>query len=85
MAASDEWQLLHLTPGGWVDGGGKYDFTGVEGKPVPVDAVLTVKRHVYVGAIGAAPKIDESEMPSSKDQELIQSLLQKYGKPVFSV
>lgn len=42
MSASDEWEDVHLTPSGWVDGSDKRDFAGVTHRPVPPDAVLTV-------------------------------------------
>jgi hypothetical protein len=85
MAASDEWQEQHLTPSGWILGSGKYDFEGKEERPTPPDTVLTVRRHVYVGAIGARANVDESRFERSNDKELIRALLEKYGQARFGV
>lgn len=84
MAASDEWEEVHLTPKGWVDGSYKHDFGRRDEKPTPIDAVLTVRRNVYVGAIGADAKITENETPLIKDEKKIEELRSKFGKPIFS-
>lgn len=85
MAASDEWENMHLTPNGWVLGSGKYDFQGITEKTKPTDAVLTAYRRVYVGAIGAKPQITENQDFHTEDKTLIKTLLDKYGSPQFSV
>ncbi len=84
MSLSDEWEEVHLTPAGWVDGSYKHDFAKSVDVPVPQDAVLTVFRHVTVGAIGATPKVHEKETPLTTDSNLIAELRAKYGKPTFS-
>lgn len=85
MAVSDEWEKMHLTPSGWIQGSGKYDFQGIEEKSVPDDTVLTAYRHVYVGAIGAKPQITETQNHHTHDKALIKILLEKYGSPQFAV
>lgn len=84
MAASDEWEEMHLTPNGWVDGSYKHDFGKLSEKSTPIDAVLTIRRHVYVGAIGAEMKVTESETLLTDDTSKITALRLKFGKPTFS-
>lgn len=83
MALSNEWEEVHLTPNGWVDGSYKHDSGARVVVDVPKDALLTVRRHVVVGAIGAMPDIEVSETPLSNDVALIAQLREKHGKPVF--
>lgn len=83
MALSNEWEEVHLTPNGWVDGSYKHDCRARVVIDVPQDALLTVRRHVVVGAIGASPDIDVSETALSTDAALIAKLREKHGKPVF--
>lgn len=85
MAASDEWEYMHLTPSGWITGSGKYDLQGKEEKPVPNDTVLTAYRRVSIGAIGAKPQITEIQDSQTNDETLLRKLLEKYGPPQFSV
>lgn len=84
MSVSDEWEEVHLTPSGWVDGSYKHDFGKRVDVPVPKDAVLTILRHVTVGAIGASANVREEETPRTTDASLITELRAKYGKPTFS-
>jgi hypothetical protein len=86
MALSNEWENMHLTPSGWVQGSTKLDFQrSSEYRPVPEDAVLTAYREVYVGAIGATAQVTENTTKLSSDAELINSLMAKFGKPQFGV
>lgn len=85
MAASDEWEEVHLTANGWVGGSYKHDFGNRVDEPNPPDTVLTIRRHVYVGAIGATPRITETETHRIADEARIAELLSKFGKPTFSV
>ncbi|NYI02889.1 translation initiation factor 1 [Cupriavidus plantarum] len=85
MSASNEWEDVHLTPAGWVDGSIKRDFAGVTKRPVPADAVLTAHRRVHVASAFSSPDISESETRLTDDVALIEELRQKYGKPVFGV
>ena len=84
MAASDEWEDEHLTPNGWVSGSYKHDHGHRETKAVPEDAVLTVRRHVVVGSLGAMPNIDVTETARTDDHELIKKLREQFGPPTFS-
>ena len=85
MAVSKEWEYMHLTPNGWVQGSARYDFQGTQKVEEPKDTVLTVYRRVEVGAIGAKAHVEESQTPHIDDQEEIDSLLEKYGPPKFGV
>lgn len=87
MAASDEWQVMHLTASGWVLGGGKYDDGQRIEDVVPAGAVLSVCRHVTVGklGVGSSMNVNESETPRAADRGMIEMLLSKYGKPQFGV
>lgn len=85
MAASDEWEevLLPEWLGGWQL---QTRFRESSRRAhVPADTVLTVRRHVYVGAIGATPKVTETESPRIADKAKITELLAQFGKPTFGV
>lgn len=84
MALSDEWEDEHLTPSGWVSGSYKHDHGLSEKKAIPPETVLTVRRHVVVGAFGARPSIDEHrEIVGGADPEFVAALEKKYGPPTF--
>lgn len=83
MALSDEWEDEHLTPNGWVSGSYKHDHGHREERPVPPDAVLTVRRHVVVPAMGARVSVDVSESPLISDTARINELLAMFGEPTF--
>ncbi|HGE8238902.1 hypothetical protein LZT27_07785 [Aeromonas veronii] len=85
MALSNEWEYMHLTPSGWVQGSMKLDFQRTQDIAVPEDAVLTAYRKVYVGAMGAKPEVTEETTNLSNDSDFIKQLLLKYGKPQFGV
>ncbi len=87
MGLSNEWQVKHLTNDGWVGGGYRLDCGDKKDDVVPSDAVLSVRRHVTVGKLGApsSMNVDESETKHTNNQALIDSLISKYGKPQFSV
>ncbi|MGY8527582.1 translation initiation factor 1 [Paracidovorax citrulli] len=86
MALSSEWEEVHLTPSGWVDGSYKHDNSnGVSEVPVPADAVLSVRRKVYVASTFSKPDISEEETVRSSNESLIAELKAKFGKPVFGV
>ncbi len=85
MALSNEWEYMHLTPIGWVQGSTKLDFQGMKDVPVPDNAVLSVYRKVYVGAIGAKPDVIQETTNLSNDLQLIEKLLTKFGEPKFGV
>lgn len=83
MPASDEWEEAHLTPNGWVYGSYKHDFGIQVHKLTPDDAVLRIRRRVYVGAIGAGAQVTETETALTDDEAKIEALRSKYGRPVF--
>lgn len=85
MAASNEWEDMHLTPGGWVDGSFKADFAPVREKPVPADAVLTIRRRVKLAFALGSPDISEAETKHTQDDALIRRLLEQHGRPTFGV
>ena len=85
MAASNEWEDMHLTPAGWVRGTALYDFDRKEPKPIPTDAVLTVRRHVHLPAYGEKIQVEETRSELSRDAALVKSLLERYGEPTFGV
>lgn len=87
MAASDEWEIMHLTVGGWVSGGYKLDCGSVREDVTPTNAVLSVRRHVTVGKLGApsSMKVKESTTKHTSNEDEIEQLLAKYGKPPFGV
>lgn len=87
MAASNEWQTKYLTNDGWRSGGYHHDNGENREDIKPIGAVLKAYRHVTVGKLGvpSSMKVNESRIELIADKLLIQSLLSKYGEPVFSV
>lgn len=87
MGASNEWEIQYLTEAGWVTGGYKLDCGNHKEDIRPVGAVLSARRHVTVGKLGApsSMKVNESRRNLIKDIEKINSLLVKYGEPQFGV
>jgi hypothetical protein len=87
MGLSNEWQVMHLTKDGWVGGGYRLDCGNKKYDVVPSGTVLSIRRHVTVGKLGApsSMNVDESETLHSSDQNLIDALIKKYGKPQFGV
>ena len=87
MAASNEWEVQYLTESGWVTGGYKLDCGEHKQDSRPENAVLSVRRHVTVGKLGApsSMKVDESRSNLISDSAKIDSLLAKYGEPNFGV
>lgn len=87
MAASNEWQILYLTKTGWIAGGYKLDCGDKQDDVQPTGAVFRSYRKVTVGKLGApsSMNVDEHQSNLVDDQELIASLLEKYGQPQHSV
>lgn len=87
MAASNEWEIQYLTESGWVTGGYKLDCGDQKADVKPEGAVMSVRRHVTVGKLGApsSMNVDESRNNLIRDIEKINSLLAKYGEPQFGV
>ncbi|WP_247538949.1 translation initiation factor 1 [Ralstonia pseudosolanacearum] len=85
MVASNEWEELHLTPAGWVDGSYRLDGGDRMDVDAPADAVLTVRRRVYVASLMSGADIDQDETPRTKDTARIAALRQQFGEPPFGV
>jgi len=87
MAVSNEWEIQYLTESGWVSGGYKFDCGDQKKDEKPEGAVMSVRRQVTVGKLGApsAINVDESRSNLIQDIEKIKSLLLKYGEPPFGV
>ncbi|SDP79110.1 hypothetical protein SAMN04488595_12410 [Ralstonia sp. 25mfcol4.1] len=84
MSNSEEWEELHLTPGGWVAGSYRHTpWPKVDIAP-PDAGVLTVRRHVTATYCGPSRAI-EDRTPQTRDMALIESLLARYGNPEFSI
>lgn len=82
---SDEWEYVHLTPAGWIDGSRHLDHGEHTRVETPADCVLTCYRRVEVGAVGAKPNITMQETEHTLDKALIASLIEQHGKPQFCV
>lgn len=87
MAASDEWEDMHLTPVGWVQGSCKLDYGGLKEVATPTNRLVTVHRSAYCGAIGApsSASVEESVTYCAADKDAVIRALLKHGKPKFSV
>lgn len=85
MALSDEWEEMHLTPGGWVQGSVKRDLVGTTNIARPADAVQTVRKSGVIAAGGAPYKSTEEETDHTQDSSLIERLRDQFGAPTFQV
>lgn len=87
MAASNEWEIQYLTESGWVMGGYKLDCGDQKKDEKPEGSVMSARRHVTVGKLGApsSMNVDESRSNLIQDVEKINVLLLKYGEPKFGV
>lgn len=85
--ASDEWEVMHLTESGWVQSGYRHDFGEQQDDIIPAGTVLSVRCHVTVGVLGSSSSVnaDETETKQINDEDKINRLLRKYGKPSFGV
>lgn len=85
MAASNEWEDVHLTPAGWVDGSYRFDNGETTEVAVPDDAVLTIRRRVYVASVYSTPDISHDETARISDTARIAELRKQFGEPTFGV
>lgn len=84
MSNSEEWEVLHLTPAGWIAGSyRRTPWPKVDMDPPETD-VLTVRRHVTTTYCGPSRAV-EDRTPQTQDMALIESLLARYGNPEFSI
>ncbi len=74
-----------MTPDGWVDGSYKHDFGNRKDVPKPDNAVLLVRRTVYIAAMGAKPDIRTDTTSLTSDRALIAKLRKEHGEPSFGV
>lgn len=77
MAASQEWTDWHLTPNGWVAGEKKRD-SGLMVSQIPTDRVKSV-RYMELCNGYSTPFGDSQEQWQSKDDALVQALLDQFG------
>jgi hypothetical protein len=87
MSASNEWEIKHLTHNGWVGGGHRLDCGSRKDDVTPNGTVLSVRRHVTVGKLGApsSMNVDESETKYTNDQSVIDALILQDGEATFGV
>ncbi|HDX8940780.1 hypothetical protein GW952_19115 [Klebsiella michiganensis] len=55
MSWSNEWEIMHLTPGGWTRGTSKSDNEPREDIPAPADTLISVQYTDYRGGISDLP------------------------------
>jgi hypothetical protein len=84
MSTIEEWEEMHLTPEGWIDGSYRLAPGEQIELPRPATEVLTIRRHV-VATYGGASRVTEDRTPRTDDMPLIERLLQEFGAPVFKV
>ena len=78
MSASKERFTYHLTPGGWVRGSERIDFSGWNHKPIPEDNVLTVVFCEDMSSSFSAIHFSV-DLGSAKDGADIKELLLQHG------
>ena len=84
MSNNEEWEVLHLTPDGWVAGSYRHTpWPEVDVAPPDAD-VLTVRRHVSAEYCGPSRMVEE-RTPQTQDMALIESLLSRFGSPAFNI
>lgn len=78
--ASNEWTLWHLTPGGWITGDQQLDTGPMVRSTAPVDRVLSsIYKETCSGF--TVPFGSRTESWRGTDEQLIASLLEKFGPP----
>lgn len=87
MTASDEWEEMHLTLDGWVNGSLQYDSTGCIRVEWPSDRVLSVKKSVCHVTKGDASSdaVTQEIFFCHDDKDLVINVLIRHGSPRFSV
>ncbi|RLK33813.1 translation initiation factor 1 [Cupriavidus plantarum] len=84
MSINDEWEEMHLTPGGWTAGSYRHTPWPAVDVPRPDPIVLTVRRHIS-GVYGGTSRVVEERTPLTSDMSQIEALLVKYGSPTFAI
>ncbi len=84
--ANSEWEVMHLTEDGWIPGGYHYDSGFRKGDVVPKGTVLSIRRNV-IGALDkpSSANVDEVKTKHTTDENKTNLLLDKFGKPSFSI
>ena len=82
MSLSIEYYEYHLTPNGWIIGTFHTDIiNGSKEVEIPNDRVLTVRCYDELISVFSESIYYELENWKCKDEELINKLKKKYGKP----
>jgi len=84
MLINDEWEEMHLAPGGWIAGSYRHTPWPAVEIPRPDTPVLTVRRHV-TATYGGPSRVVEERTPLTSDMSQIESLLIRYGDPEFGI
>jgi len=84
MSTIEEWEELHLTAKGWVNGTYRIEPWLEVVAPKPDEAVLTTRRRV-TATYGGRSEVVEVRSPHTTDLDLIASLLQSHGDAVFRI
>jgi hypothetical protein len=82
MSLSIEYYEYHLTPGGWIAGSFQADILGgsIE-EEIPIDRVLTIRCFDELISVFSESVYSEKETWKCDDEEIINQLKEKYGKP----
>jgi hypothetical protein len=80
MSASNEWFEYHLTPQGWVTGSEKIDFSGIKGKDIPTDRVLTLRFNEYMSSSFSTMDKWCDEQYRHEDESLVNRLVKQFGE-----
>lgn len=78
MAASDEVDIMHLTPNGWVQGSSKVDFSGWTHVDPPANCLLSVSFREHMSSGFSPVDLSADETKHGTDQEILAAL-QKHG------
>ena len=77
---SDEYYIMHLTPHGWGDGTEKTS-NGIVERPVPSDAVFSLKFHEMVrGLLSQKEQWVEVEYRIDRSSDMLKILFATFGK-----
>lgn len=80
MGLSYEWVDWHLTPGGWLRGSERMDFTPETDVAPPRGRVLTVRYSERVASMGAQMTRYLQTRHMGENWALIEQLLERYGR-----
>ena len=78
MSASDEIDVMHLTPNGWVQGSSKIDFSGWTHRATPAERLLMTSFREFMSSSFSPMDLSADLEKHASDPDILAAL-QSYG------